>query len=761
MTMRISPAAAISTLFACAASAPAAPTPIAAVVPPGKTVASYTRDVADVLAAKCVGCHSDALAENRLNLEDVAGMLKGGKRGPAVVPGKADESLLFRMAAHRVEPVMPPAGKKDTKPLTPEELGLLKRWIDAGAKDDSDENAEAPAPVQLGELPPGVQPVNAVDLTADGARVACGRANVVQVYDVDSGLEVISLGGHKDLIQSVRFSPDGRRLAAGSYQIVTLWDVPTGGHRRTFAGHTNGVRGLALAPGTAGVYYSGGLDRTVRVWNETGKAVASFAMPSAVASLTASRDGRTLAVGGSDGVIRVLHANDGKQIRALSGHTGPVNDLAFLPDGRLASASADGTARLWSVPADHAAKAPAPAVLRGHKGPVHAVSVLPGGRAVVTGGEDGTVRLWGTADGAAGWVLTAHDAPVLALAVSPGGDRILTGSADRTARLFDAATGVRRAVLSGHPGAVNSVAFSPAGDRVATAGAGGGIKVWEADTGQAVIAFGHTPAAKDKGTAAAAVRRLAFTADGALVSASDDRTVKTWAFEGSWRERRPLGPHAFRVLALDFNPDGTLLAAGAGEPSRSGEIRLWEVGKGLPVRTLDGVHSDTVFGLRFSPDGTRLASAGADKFLKVTRVADGKELRSFEGHSHHVLAVDWRPDGKQLATGGGDNVLKLWDFETGEGLKTFQGAGKQVTSVRWVAGSKPVIAGASGDASVRTWDAANGSVRRTFQGPGDYVFAVAATADGARLAAGTADGALFLWDGRNGDLLRKIGPGER
>ena len=77
-----------------------------------------------------------------LSDEDVPSMLKGGKHGPSVVPGKADESLLFRMATHRVEPVMPPAGKKDTKPLTPDELGLIKLWIDAGARDDSDENSE-------------------------------------------------------------------------------------------------------------------------------------------------------------------------------------------------------------------------------------------------------------------------------------------------------------------------------------------------------------------------------------------------------------------------------------------------------------------------------------------------------------------------------------------------------------------------------------------------------------------------------------------
>src|SRR5262245_45143481 len=127
-------------LLFLAPAAQGAPEPIPVATPAGrKESVSFAKEVADILAARCVGCHSAALAENKLNLEEVAGMLKGGKRGPAVVPGKAEESLLFKMAAHRVEPVMPPKDKKDAKPLTPEELGLIKLWIDAGAKDDSAE----------------------------------------------------------------------------------------------------------------------------------------------------------------------------------------------------------------------------------------------------------------------------------------------------------------------------------------------------------------------------------------------------------------------------------------------------------------------------------------------------------------------------------------------------------------------------------------------------------------------------------------------
>src|SRR4051812_47286016 len=221
-TMRLARAAVVSLLWVALAPA-AEPEAIDVVVPARSEPVSYEREVAEILDAKCTGCHSTALAENRLVLEDVAGMRKGGKRGPAIVPGKADESLLFRMAAHRVEPVMPPKDKKEATPLTPEELGRIKLWIDAGARDDSDEDAEAARPVELGTLPAGVQPIVAVDLTADGTRVAAGRANRVQVYDAESGLEIVALGGHQDIIQSLRYSPDGRQLAAGSYQVVTIW----------------------------------------------------------------------------------------------------------------------------------------------------------------------------------------------------------------------------------------------------------------------------------------------------------------------------------------------------------------------------------------------------------------------------------------------------------------------------------------------------------------------------------------------------------
>jgi WD40 repeat protein len=748
------------------------PRPIDVKLPSRKEPVSYAREIDEILSNKCTGCHSDLLAENRLNLETVAGMLKGGKRGPAIVRGKAEESLLFRMASHRAEPVMPPKDKPVNKPMTPEELGLLKAWIDAGAVDDSTDAGSAgdeeAGPIVLGDLPPGVQPVGAVDLTADGARVAAGRANTVQVYDVDSGLEIVSLGGHKDLIQSARFSPDGTLLAAGSYRIVTIWNAPTGHLDKTLSGHGGAVWSLAVAAdGTTA--YSGGQDKTIRVWNlREGKLLKTLGHPAEVTALAIAPGGPTLVTGGGDGVVRWLESANGRERIALRGHTAAVRELALLPPStggiRVVSVSEDGTGRIWTLPfasetktsgkTQQQASETKAVVLSGHKGPVRGVALTPDGQAIITGGDDGTVRVWSTADGAPHETLApGYAGEILALAVSPDGQTILTGWGDKTARVLARSDGEVLQTLSGHNGPVRSVAFSPGGERLATADAAGGLKVWEAATGLGVIAFGHTAA----GAAAQPVHKVAFSAGGHLVSASADATLKTWSFAGTWSEHRTLERHVSRILALDFSPDGALLAAGGGEPSRSGEVKIWHVGKRLLGASLPSLHSDTVFALRFSPDGTKLASASADKFLKVTNVADGKLLRSFEGHTHHVMAVDWSGDGKQLVTGGADNVLKVWELESGDQLRTLQAAGKQVTAVRWNAG-KPEVIGASGDTQVRVWNPDSDGIARTYGGAGDYVYCVAASADGARVAAGGADGVVLVWNGQNSQVIRKLEP---
>ena len=98
-----------------------------------------------------------------------------------------------------------------------------------------------------------------------------------------------------------------------------------------------------------------------------------------------------------------------------------------------------------------------------------------------------------------------------------------------------------------------------------------------------------------------------------------------------------------------------------------------------------------MFGVDFSRDGKYLASCAADKFVKVFETRTGKQVRSFEGHTHQVLGVSWKADGSLLASAGADNQIKVWNFETGEQQRSIASHTKQVTSIQFLGTSVNIV----------------------------------------------------------------------
>jgi len=301
---------------------------------------------------------------------------------------------------------------------------------------------------------------------------------------------------------------------------------------------------------------------------------------------------------------------------------------------------------------------------------------------------------------------------------------------------------------------IHALAFSGDGLKLVGAGEGGLIHIWSGANGAALETLQNP---------GAAVHALVCDAEGGLVSGASDGGLFVWDLDPSWELERVIGsaddPSDFvdRVTALDFSPDGLLLAAGSGEPSRGGELKILQVEDGSVVHNLSTAHSDTIFAVEFSPDGKLVASGGADKFLKVFDVDSGELVRSFEGHTHHVLGVSWKAESKVLASSGADTVIKVWNVETGDQIRTMEGFGKQVTALQFLSFS-PLTIACSGDASVRQHNTDDGKQARNFEGSANYLYAVDVSADGRIVVSGGYASVLRIWDVESGKVLMTFEP---
>lgn len=108
-------------------------------LPPASTQqgVTYEKDIKPILDKSCVKCHSGEKAKGRLYLDSLAGAVKGGKNGPDIIPGKGGQSPLVYAVAHVGDEddfMPPPKNKANIGPLTKEQVGLLRAWIDQGAK---------------------------------------------------------------------------------------------------------------------------------------------------------------------------------------------------------------------------------------------------------------------------------------------------------------------------------------------------------------------------------------------------------------------------------------------------------------------------------------------------------------------------------------------------------------------------------------------------------------------------------------------------
>jgi mono/diheme cytochrome c family protein len=102
-----------------------------------KTGVTYATDIKPIFGKSCIGCHGAEKHKGRLRLDDLQNVLKGGEDGKVVLPGNSGESKIVHNIAHAGDPDLympPPKNKDNIQPLTKEQIGLIRAWIDQGAK---------------------------------------------------------------------------------------------------------------------------------------------------------------------------------------------------------------------------------------------------------------------------------------------------------------------------------------------------------------------------------------------------------------------------------------------------------------------------------------------------------------------------------------------------------------------------------------------------------------------------------------------------
>lgn len=405
-------------------------------LPPAATKdVDFARDIEPIFTKSCIKCHGPEKQKSAFRLDSREAALKGGENGVDIIAGKSAESPLIRFVAGLDEEIKMPPQKAD--PLSAEEIGLLRAWIDQGVKWSAKAAvAEAPKVRDWTALKGEMSWVTSVAYSTDGKKLAAGLGHTLlfkpgeaKIWDLEAEKEVSKFQGHESTVWSLALDREGKTLATGSYdKLAKLWDAETGKERLTLKGHTNWVTCVAFSP-----------------------------------------DGKMLATGSEDTTVKIWEVASGKELLTLKGHTGTVRSVAFSTDGKvLASASFDSTVKLWDT-----AKGAELATLKGHGDAVWCASFSSDGKTLASGSADGTVKLWTLPQGkdwsaaAEGSTLKGHKNWVTCVAFSPDGKRVVSGGFDRCVKLWDVGLGLELASLKDLKTTVWSIAFAPDGKKLA------------------------------------------------------------------------------------------------------------------------------------------------------------------------------------------------------------------------------------------------------------------------------------------------------
>lgn len=454
-------------------------------------------------------------------------------------------------------------------------------------------------------------------------------------------------------------------------------------------------------------------------------------------ALAFNPDDTILASASHDGTIRLWNVATGRpSTEPLSGHEQPVADIAFHPtEPLLASAGNDGTVRVWDI----SRAVPTATVLEGHNGVVQSVTFSPDGNWLVSGGVDKMVRVWDVqAMALYGEPLAVHTSFVSSVAFSSDGNWLASGGQDDVVWLWEwedgTATPTRQ--LTGHTDWVNGVAFSPDNQTLASASNDQQVLLWEVQSGELL----STTIGIDNW-----VRDVAFDPAGARLLTNDGANGATlWDSQSGQRLRNVAVSDATTTFAIALSRDGSLMAVG----DNNGSVILWTT-SALPAfaEVIYPPEPETV-AVAYNETAQLMAMATSDGRVTIMDMSSEAELGVWDV-GNDITVMQFSPDGSRLAVSDGDLAIRFWDVAEGAELETrLEGHVSAVRVINFSPDGKWLASG-SDVGSLYIWDAGSLEVVGNPINVSGTVRAIAFHPNNRQVAVGIENnftGFFYLWD---------------
>ncbi|MEM7531224.1 MAG: hypothetical protein AAF639_03535 [Chloroflexota bacterium] len=416
-----------------------------------------------------------------------------------------------------------------------------------------------------------------------------------------------------------------------------------------------------------------------------------------------------------------------------------------------------------------------------HQGDVFGIAFSLDGQKIVSGGADGTIRIWCSSTLNPLQLFFGHTGRVRSVAWAGDGTAIASASQDGTVRVWDAESGQQRKILKGHSGTVECVAFSPDGQRLVSGGEDHTIRLWDWQNEETIRELkGHV----------AAIKCVKFSPDGQkIISGSADCTVAVWnSFDGT--QLTQFNEHLEVVSAVDVSPNGQWVVSGV-----SGLDILWDTSELRPnVKESEGnrwkrifnlvatgvCHDDShdtehqrpptmwiwdietgeektefhdflgyVTSLKFSPDGTSFVSGGEDGTIRFWDAQTGSPITQYRNQIGIIWDVAFSPDGQRVACSSSDGKIQLLNTKDGRLLVQSKNHLGIVRSVGVHRDNQQIVSG-FGDTKIFIWDIERGAKLNELIGHSDTINSVSFSPDGLRVISGSSDSTVCVWNAMTG-----------